>query len=124
MANSFLDDEPAETEPAEKADPVEPVAETEQYVPPSANESIRRSGLAWSAGIVFFGSVAFMLFLGWIADLVFGSYPWGMVGGIVLGSVIGFVQFFRISSQIYNADKSEQKMHPLLSQTDEDDDRP
>ena len=34
-----------------------------------------------------------LLFLGWIADLVFGSYPWGMVGGIVgmIGGLGGFV---------------------------------
>ena len=36
-------------------------------------ENVRRSGLAWSAGIVFVGSVAFMLFIGWLADWVLGS---------------------------------------------------
>lgn len=71
------------------------------YVPENPAETVRQSGLAWSAGIVFFGSVAFMLFLGWIADLLFGSSPWGLVGGVVFGSVIGFVQFFRITSRIY-----------------------
>lgn len=70
--------------------------------PESTAETVRRSGLAWSMGVVFFGSVVFMLVLGWGADLLFGSSPWGMVVGIVLGSIIGFVQFFRISSQIFN----------------------
>jgi F0F1-type ATP synthase assembly protein I len=42
-----------------------------------------------------------MLILGWGADLLLGSAPWGVVVGIVLGSVIGFVQLFRISSQIF-----------------------
>ena len=37
-----------------------------------------------------------MLILGWGADLLLGSAPWGIVGGIVLGSLIGFIQFFRI----------------------------
>lgn len=64
-------------------------------------ETTRRSGLAWSAGIVFFASVAFMLVLGWGADLLLGTSPWGLVGGIVLGSLIGFVQFFRLTSQIF-----------------------
>jgi F0F1-type ATP synthase assembly protein I len=32
---------------------------------------------------------------------VLGSSPWGIVAGIVLGSLIGFVQFFRITSQIF-----------------------
>ncbi|MGQ0543031.1 MAG: AtpZ/AtpI family protein [Blastocatellia bacterium] len=68
----------------------------------SLAETARKSGLAMTMGIVFFGSVVFMLILGWFADLLFGSSPWGIVGGIVLGSIIGFVQFFRISSQIFN----------------------
>ena len=42
-----------------------------------------------------------MLVLGWGADLLFGSSPWGMVCGIVIGSLIGFIQFFRLSSQIF-----------------------
>lgn len=69
--------------------------------PESFAETTRRSGLAWSAGIVFFASVAFMLVLGWGADLLLGTSPWGLVGGIVLGSLIGFVQFFRLTSQIF-----------------------
>jgi F0F1-type ATP synthase assembly protein I len=67
----------------------------------SAAETVRRSGLAWSAGVVFLGAVVFMLFLGWGADLILGTSPWGLVAGIVLGSTIGFIQFFRISSQIF-----------------------
>ena len=69
--------------------------------PESMAETVRRSGLAWSAGIAFFGAVVFMLILGWGADLLLGSSPWGIVGGIIIGSVIGFVQFFRITSQIF-----------------------
>ena len=64
-------------------------------------ETTWRSGLAWSAGIAFFASVAFMLVLGWGADLLLGSSPWGVVGGIVVGSLVGFVQLFRLSSQIF-----------------------
>lgn len=78
----------------------------EQFVisraePETTAETIRRSGMAYSAGIALFASVAFMLIIGWGADLLFGSSPWGIVGGIVLGAVIGFVQFFRITSQIF-----------------------
>src|SRR4051794_8855570 len=62
--------------------------------PETVAETARRSGLAFSAGIVFFGSVVFMLVIGWGADLLFGSSPWGMVCGIVIGSLIGFIQFF------------------------------
>lgn len=71
------------------------------YKPQTKGEAIRGAGLAWSAGIIFFGSIVFMLILGWGADLLLGSSPWGIVGGIVLGSLIGFIQFFRISAQIF-----------------------
>ncbi|MEP7211910.1 MAG: AtpZ/AtpI family protein [Acidobacteriota bacterium] len=67
----------------------------------SAEETARRSGLAFSAGVAFFSSVVFMLVLGWLADLFLGSSPWGIVFGIVLGAVIGFIQLFRTSSQIF-----------------------
>ena len=69
--------------------------------PETFAETARRSGMAWSAGIAFFASVVFMLIIGWFADLLFGSSPWGIVGGIVLGSLIGFVQLFRLASQIF-----------------------
>lgn len=69
--------------------------------PESFAETTRRSGLAWSAGIAFFASVTFMLILGWGADLLLGSSPWGIVAGVVLGAAIGFVQLFRLSSQIF-----------------------
>ena len=69
--------------------------------PQSVAETVRQSGLAYSAGIVLFASVAFMLVIGWGADVLFGSSPWGIVSGIVLGALIGFVQFFRITSQIF-----------------------
>jgi len=85
----------------------------------SPEETARRSGLAFSAGIVFFSSVVFMLFLGWIADWLIGSSPWGLVGGIVLGSVIGLIQFVRITSQIFNTKDSEAAMRPLMPPDDE-----
>ena len=78
----------------------EPYAQA-PHKPETVAETAGRSGLALSAGIVFFGSVVFMLVLGWGADLLFGSSPWGMVCGIVIGSLIGFIQFFRLSSQIF-----------------------
>lgn len=90
-----------------------------EYIPPSEGESVRRSGLAYTAGITFFGSVVFMLFLGWGADLLFGSAPWGLVGGIVLGAIIGFVQFFRITSQIFTTKNDGPAVRPLMS-SDED----
>ena len=63
-------------------------------------ELVRQTGLAWSIGIAFFAAVMFMLVLGWGADLLFDTSPWGMIGGIVIGALIGFVQLFRTSSSM------------------------
>lgn len=92
----------------------------ERFEPESTEENIRRSGLAWSAGIVFFCAVAFMLLLGWGFDLIFGSSPFGIVAGVVIGSAIGFVQFFRISSQIFQPSRRESQIKPFLSRDDDD----
>ena len=85
-----------------------------EYPAETPEETARKGGLAWSAGIVFFSSVAFMLFLGWIFDYLFASSPWGLVTGIVLGSVVGFIQFFRISSRIFDPKKSSVAERPLM----------
>ncbi len=92
-----------------------------EYVPESRDETVRNTGLAWSAGIAFFSSVAFCLFLGWIGDLLLGTKPWGLVGGIILGSVIGFIQFFRISSQIFGDKKIKSGPRSLMDQSDDED---
>jgi hypothetical protein len=90
------------------------------YAPATPGENIRRSGLAWSAGVAFFGSVAFTLFLGWLADLLLGTSPWGIVGGIVLGSIIGFLQFFRITSQIFPSKDSGPVETTLIAPKDDE----
>jgi ATP synthase protein I len=77
----------------------------EEYLPDtkpdSQGETIRKSGLAYAAAITLFASVAFLLGVGWALDRWLNSSPWGMVGGIILGSVVGLYQFVRITSQIY-----------------------
>lgn len=85
-----------------------PKRDVKEEVPKeSVAETMRKTGLAWSAAIVFFGSVVFMMIIGWFADLLLGSSPWGVVVGIILGSVIGFIQFFRITSQIIKPIQSD-----------------
>lgn len=70
------------------------------FAPESQVETIRKSGLAYAAAITLFASIAFLLLIGWFVDLLLGTSPYGAVTGIVLGSIIGFLQFFRITSQI------------------------
>lgn len=110
-----------EPQDAWKAD--EPRAEvpfqTMPYTPDSPEETIRKSGMAYSAGIAFFASVVFCLGIGWIADWLLGSRPWGLVAGIVLGSIIGFMQFFRISSRIFKKQSDGPRVSPLLNRHDD-----
>jgi len=80
--------------------PMPQAQEKPGYKPESPVETIRKSGLAYAAAVVLFGSIVFMLVLGWFFDLLTGSSPWGMVGGIVVGSIIGFYQFFKLTSEI------------------------
>lgn len=108
----------------EKEIPV-PTAQIAETRTESTAETMRKTGLAWSAAIVFFGSVVFMLILGWFADLLFGSSPWGIVVGIIFGSIIGFMQFFRITSRIINPSKSQLQNTPLkLNENPESPDKP
>ena len=94
---NIFDQEPLERESDSDAyKPFESPAE-----PESMGETMRQHGLAWSAGVAFFGAVLFMMILGWGADVLLGTSPWGIVGGIIVGSLIGFVQFFRLTSQIF-----------------------
>jgi hypothetical protein len=67
----------------------------------STAETLRQSGLAWSAAIGLFGSVVFMLILGWIFDTLTGASPYGIIAGILIGAGVGFYQFFRVTSQIF-----------------------
>jgi F0F1-type ATP synthase assembly protein I len=72
--------------------------------PLTTAETLRQSGMAWSAAVGLFGSVLFMMILGWFFDLLTDAAPLGLVGGIIIGSAIGFYQFFRTTSQIFKKD--------------------
>ena len=74
--------------------------QTALFEPESQAETVRKSGLAYAAAITLFAAVVFMMIIGWGADLLLGTSPWGIAAGIVLGALIGFIQFFRMTAQI------------------------
>lgn len=94
-----------QTDEISEAEP-EKITEADDYQTSTAptesiGETARKSGLAYGAALTLFGSVVIMLVLGYFADRLFGTSPWGIIIGIVLGAAIGFYQFFRITSQIF-----------------------
>lgn len=64
-------------------------------------EENRKTGLAYAAGIALFATVVTFCAGGWFVDKWFGTAPWGLIGGIVLGSAAGLFQFIRLSSKTY-----------------------
>lgn len=62
-------------------------------------ETTRRSGVAYAAGLAIFFSVLSFMGVGWALDRWLGT-GWIMVTGIVLGAAVGFYEFIRIMSKI------------------------
>jgi F0F1-type ATP synthase assembly protein I len=69
------------------------VAENEQQ------ETARKSGMAYAAGITLFFSVVAFMGVGWVLDRWLGT-SWLLIAGIVLGACVGFYEFIRIVSKI------------------------
>lgn len=88
-----------ETAVAAAAEPFQSAAGSNKSL--TTAETIRQSGMAWSAAVGLFGSILFMMILGWFFDVLTGASPWGLVGGIIIGGGLGFYQFFRVTSQIF-----------------------
>ena len=63
-------------------------------------EEKRKGGIAYAAALSIFFSVAACAGLGWLIDRAAGTKPWLMVAGIVLGSIVGFYQFIKLSSKL------------------------
>jgi len=63
-------------------------------------ETNRKSGLAYAAAINLFASVISLAGLGWVLDRWLETAPWLLVAGIVLGAVVGFYQFIRITAKL------------------------
>jgi ATP synthase protein I len=63
-------------------------------------ETNRKSGIAYAAALTLFACVASLTGVGWLLDRWLGTKPWLLVIGIVLGAVVGFYQFIRLTSKL------------------------
>ncbi len=62
-------------------------------------ETTRKSGMAYAAGLTLFFSVLTFMGLGWLLDRWLGT-SWLLIAGILLGACVGFYEFIRIISKI------------------------
>ena len=60
----------------------------------------QKSGLAYTAGLSFFFTVAGFCVLGWLLDRWLQTSPKLIVVGVVLGAIAGFYQFIRLTSKL------------------------
>lgn len=56
--------------------------------------------MAYAAGLTLFGSVIGVGGVGWLFDRWLGTRPWILVAGLVLGAVVGFYQFIRLTAKL------------------------
>ncbi len=62
-------------------------------------ETTRKSGVAYAAGLTIFFSVLAFMGVGWLLDRWLGT-SWLMLAGIILGAAIGLFEFVRMVSTI------------------------
>ncbi len=62
-------------------------------------ETNRKGIMAYGALTTLIGAILVFMAIGWLIDYKFLTSPWGIVSGILFGSVIGFYQFIRISAK-------------------------
>ncbi len=78
-------------------------------------------GMAWRLSTELLASVLVGFMLGYGADVLFGSEPWGMLVGLGLGIAAGFMSVFRTASAMdaENADVPLGDAMPLAPDEDE-----
>ncbi len=65
------------------------------------NEDVnRKSAVVYGAVTSLAVSIITMLIVGWFLDRWLNTGPWLLVGGIILGTIVGFTQFIRSMSRI------------------------
>ena len=70
-------------------------------MPETDQDENRKTGFAYAAGITLFASVAAFCGVGYLLDKWFGTQPWLLIAGIVVGSAAGLFEFVRLSSKTY-----------------------
>ena len=60
----------------------------------------RKSAIVYGAITALVVSIISFLLVGWALDRWLNTGPWLLVGGIVLGTIVGFIQFIRGMSRI------------------------
>ena len=63
-------------------------------------EVTRKAGIAYAAAFNLFASVIALCGVGWALDRWLGTGPWLLVSGVVLGAIVGFYQFIRLTSKL------------------------
>ena len=63
-------------------------------------EANRKTGIAYAAAFNLFASVITLGGVGWLLDKWLGKAPWFLVGGLVVGAIVGFYQFIRLTSKL------------------------
>ena len=63
-------------------------------------EANRKSVIAYAAALTLFFSVVALAGAGWALDRWLRTAPWLLAAGIVLGAVVGFYQFVRLTSKL------------------------
>lgn len=93
MENDY-DREDAEFEREKKDGYYQPSADS------AASEETKRKGnMAIGAIYALMGSIVAFIVAGYFLDRILETSPWFIVGGIILGTIIGFYQFIRISGK-------------------------
>jgi ATP synthase protein I len=59
-----------------------------------------KSSVVYGAVLSLALSIVSCLLVGWALDRWLGTSPWLIVAGILLGSVVGFMQFIRLMSRV------------------------
>jgi ATP synthase protein I len=59
----------------------------------------------WVDGGAFLGSILSGTLLGWVADRIFGTDPWFVVTGIIVGSISGFYRMWLLLTRQDDVEK-------------------